>query len=71
MLQTRRLHKTYLEADDYILIVAYVITVILVGQITWAIVDDGQGKHIADVPRTQLALIANVCLLEVATVLSN
>ncbi|MCJ1389190.1 hypothetical protein MMC18_002045 [Xylographa bjoerkii] len=62
MLWARRLCNTNLEADDYILIVAYVITVILVGQITWAIIDGGQGRHVADVPRTQLALVASSLL---------
>ena len=61
VLWARRLCHIHLEADDYLLIVAFLITVGLVAQITWAIVDDFQDMHVAEVPRTQLALIANVC----------
>ena len=46
--------------DDYILIVAFLLSVALVIQTTWAIYDEGQDRHISEVPRTQAALIAKV-----------
>ena len=64
MVWARRLTNCRLGADDYILIVAFIITIVLVVQITWAILDEGQDRHIAEVPRTQLALIARVCSLD-------
>lgn len=39
---------------------AFGTTVALVAQITWAIVDEDQGKHIEQVPRTHTAVIIRV-----------
>ncbi|MCJ1295696.1 hypothetical protein MMC34_007260 [Xylographa carneopallida] len=64
MIWARRLCLVRLGADDYILITAYIMTIVLVAQTTWAIIDEGQGQHVADVPRTQLALIASSLLAE-------
>lgn len=46
--------------EDCIQIAAYLVTVVLVAQITWAIVDESQDKHVTEIPRSQLVLIANV-----------
>ena len=60
MVWAHRLRQTCPEADDFIVVAAFIAAVILVIQITWAIVDEGLDRHISDVPRTQLALIARV-----------
>ena len=49
-----------LGADDIVLIVAFVLIVLLVSQTTWAIVDEGQGRHITDVSTKQISLVARV-----------
>ena len=46
--------------DDYILMLSFLITVVLVVQTTWAIVDEGQGKHIDKESRTEFAKVAHV-----------
>ena len=48
------------KADDYVLVVAFAITLVLVAQTTWAIVHDSQDKHIANTPRSRLASIFKV-----------
>lgn len=60
MAWAHRLRQTSLGADDSILVAAFIAAVILVLQITWAIVDEGLDRHISEVSRTQLALIARV-----------
>ena len=49
--------------EDYALVTALLIAVILVAQTTWAILDEGQGRHISEVPRSKLALVAKVIVL--------
>ena len=49
-----------LGLDDGLLLVAFCITILLVTQTTWAILDEGQGKHVGEESRTQLALLARV-----------
>ena len=61
MLWSHHLTRIPLRIEDYMLISAFFTTVVLVVQITWAIVDEGQDKHIIQVSRTRLALIARVC----------
>ncbi|SLM37679.1 hypothetical protein LPUS_07602 [Lasallia pustulata] len=62
MAWAHRLRQTSLGADDSILVAAFIAAVILVLQITWAIVDEGLDRHISEVSRTQLALIARSLL---------
>lgn len=40
---------------------AILITMGLVAQITWAVTDEGQGEHVAEVTRSQFELTAKVC----------
>ena len=49
--------------DDCTFILASLMTVILVVQTTWAILDEGQGNHINQDSRTQLAKIAHVSVV--------
>ena len=56
----RRLRDINLGLDDYILVIAFILTLLLVAQTTWAIVDEGQGRHVEAESRTQLAMVASV-----------
>lgn len=48
--------------DDYLLFTAYFVSVLLVVQTTWAVVDEGQGEHEADVShQSQFGIVAKVC----------
>ena len=62
LILARRLHHGHysLEVDDILLITAFIFTVLLISQTTWAIIDEGQGRHVADVSRTQISLVARV-----------
>ena len=46
---------------DFILVVAFLMTLSLVIQTTWAIVDEGQGKHMPDIPESYALIVARVC----------
>lgn len=48
------------EIDDLLIIVATVVHVVLTAQITWSIVDEGQGKHAQDESSVQLVLVVKV-----------
>ena len=63
MVWARRLKKLALGVDDYMLISAFLITVVLIIQVTWAIIDEGQDNHVTQLPRAQLALLARVCFV--------
>ena len=54
----------YVKLDDYLIIISFMIALILVSQTTWAILDEGQGKHAEGKSRTQLAMIAKVYMLQ-------
>ena len=56
----RRIQNRKLGLDDYMIIIAFVITLVLVAQTTWAILDEGQGNHVENETRTQLAMVASV-----------
>ena len=49
-----------LGIDDYLTTLALAINTAIMMQITYAIVDEGQDKHEAEVPRTKFALIVRV-----------
>lgn len=55
--------------DDILILVAFLISTVLVSLSTWAIVDEGQGKHQQDVPASRLETAAKVCLLSIPLVL--
>ena len=56
----RKLKRVSLGLEDYILLLAFLITIILVVQTTWAIVDEGQGKHIEAETQSQFTKVAHV-----------
>ncbi|KAI1377259.1 hypothetical protein F4677DRAFT_49921 [Hypoxylon crocopeplum] len=48
--------------EDYLTFAAFMIALGLVGQITWAVIDEGQGQHMSDVSRSQFELTAKSLL---------
>lgn len=66
MLWHRGLAKLRLGFDDYLTILALATTVALIAQTTWAIVDEAQAHHEAEVPNTKIALVVRVCLFHLA-----
>jgi hypothetical protein len=55
--------KARIGIDDYLLFTAYLVSVLLVGQTTWAVVDEGQGMHESDLSHhNQFGIVAKVCL---------
>ena len=50
------------RCDDYVIILALMVTIALVAQTTWAIVDEGQDSHESEVSKTKIALIVRVGL---------
>ena len=57
---SRRATGVGLKTDDYTLFVAFVITLVMVVQTTWAIIDESQDKHAVDMSKTQLTLAFRV-----------
>lgn len=53
----RRTRNQKLGPDEYLILFAFVTTFAIVAQTTWAIVDEGQDDHEAEVSRTKFALI--------------
>ena len=53
--------RTSVKADDILIFSAFVVSLMLVAQTTWAVIDEGQGEHVNNQLRTHLALIARVC----------
>ena len=51
-----------LGSDDYLILFALAATIALIAQTTWAIVDEGQDDHEAELSRTKLALVVRVRL---------
>ena len=35
------------RSEDYMILTAFIVTIMLVGQVIWAVVDQGQGQHAA------------------------
>ena len=66
LLWARRIQK-HLCLDDYLTLLALATTVALIAQTTWAIVDEGQDKHEAEVSKTKFALIVRVGLFGIAS----
>jgi hypothetical protein len=61
MLWSREFIHLHLQIDDYVLIAATVVSLILTIQTTWAIASEGQGKHIENISPAKTALVARVC----------
>ena len=47
--------------EDYFAFIAFIPTLGITGQITWAVVNEGQGQHMPDITQSQLDLIGKVC----------
>lgn len=48
------------EAEDFLTLIAFIVSLALVGQITWAVIDEGQGEHMSDVTGSQFEHAAKV-----------
>lgn len=55
-----RLIKRNIGLEDYLTTLALLITMGLMAQTTWAIVDEGQDDHEDEVKRTKFALVVRV-----------
>jgi len=52
------LHRAALE--DYLILLAFMFALALVGQTTWAVFDEGQGQHMSKVTPGHFEIIAKV-----------
>ena len=68
LLWARRIRRQLLGLDDYLTLLALVTTVALITQTTWAIVNEGQDNHEAEVPKTKFALVVRVGLFVIALI---
>ena len=57
-----RVKQRNLGIDDCLTALALATNTAIIVQITWAIVDEGQDKHEAEVPRTAFAMVVRVDL---------
>ena len=55
-----KLERRVIGLDDYLTTLAFVITIALVAQTTWAIANEGQDDHDAEMSSTKLALVVRV-----------
>lgn len=62
LLWVRRIKKSRLGLDDYVILVAFAATVALIAQTTWAVVDEGEDDHEAAIRRTKFSLVVRVGL---------
>lgn len=51
-----------IDLDDVLILMSFLIGTVLVSISTWAIIDEGQGKHQQDLPASQLEKAAKVNL---------
>ncbi|KAI1655627.1 hypothetical protein F4813DRAFT_366676 [Daldinia decipiens] len=58
--------KSRLSWDDISTFIAFAMTLGLVCQTTWAVIDEGQGQHVSDVTRSQFELTAKSLLVNEA-----
>lgn len=68
LLWARRIRRHLFGLDDYLTFLALATTVALIAQTTWAIVDEGQDNHEAEVPKTKFALVVTVGLFVIALI---
>ena len=61
MIWSRRIKRTALGTEDYILIVATGISIVLTAQTSWAVASEGQGSHIQSEPPSEVGMVAKVC----------
>lgn len=48
--------------DDVITLLGFVVSVALVGQVTWAVINEGQGQHITNFPSSHYEILVKVIL---------
>lgn len=53
--------KIKVGIEDIVLVHAMIVSIGLVAQTTWAIVDEDMGKHEAEIPRNKFTFVARVC----------
>ena len=58
----RRIRKMGLDLGDYLIILALATTTALVAQTTWAIVDEGQDQHQAELSNKKVTVVVRVGL---------
>jgi len=59
---SRKIQRRNLGRKDFIIFVAFAITIVLVVQTTWAIVDDGDDKNVGELSYKERALIVRICI---------
>jgi Na+/melibiose symporter-like transporter len=59
---SRLLSKGPFRSDDYLIWLAYVISVVSAAQTQWAIQHEGEGNHIQYESSSQVAMVATVCV---------
>ena len=59
IVESRKNSKAY-EFQDYMTFTAFALTIILVGQTIWAVVDEGQGQHASRVEPGKFEVTAKV-----------
>ena len=62
LIWSRRKMKGGLGLDDYLTTLALVTTIALIAQTTWAIADEGQDNHEAEISTTKFVLVVRVGL---------
>lgn len=67
LLWARRIQK-HLRSDDYLILLTLATTVALIAQTTWAIVDEGQDNHEAEISKQKFALVVRVGLSVIALI---
>ena len=63
LIWSRRIIKAGLGLDGYLTILALVITIALVAQTTWAITNEGQDHHEADLSKAKFDMVVRVGFL--------
>ncbi|KAI3572844.1 hypothetical protein IWW34DRAFT_707831 [Fusarium oxysporum f. sp. albedinis] len=53
----RRCQRLSFRWDDIITLLGFVVSVALVGQVTWAVVNEGQGQHLANFPQSHFNIL--------------
>ena len=57
---SRRIVRNSLGLDGYLIILALMTTIALIAQTTWAIVDEGQDQHQAELSNKKLTVVVRV-----------
>lgn len=57
----RRRKRISFRWDDIITLFAFILSLALVGQITWAVIDEGQGQHVSNVTKNHFDIMVKVC----------